>query len=106
MRIFGRLDDKSSVESFTRTQSLIADLVTNGTVDAVSGLLTVFAVLRERKMREHLAGFALQLRFITRPRPGTNRALMLNVCGGSWVVNSFAANACLPVWVARGVRHD
>src|ERR1700737_2375358 len=59
----------------------------------------------DREMREDLALLAAELRFIARDRHVTDGALIFDVRLRFGMIDHLAANASLPVRVARGVGH-
>src|SRR5579872_401197 len=100
------VDDEAAVETFASAELFPGDLVTDGARDAVGGLTLLGVVRANGEMREDLALLAAELRFIARNRHVTDGALIFDVRLRFGMIGNLAANAPLPVRVARGVGHN
>src|SRR5438128_485782 len=105
VRILRRLDNEAAVEALRRTEPVFTYLMAHGARYAVGRLPSLFVVGGERQMREYLSAFAAQLRLVPRDRHVADRAVVLDRCRRFRVIDRLAPDACLPVRIARRIRH-
>ena len=104
MMVLGRglLHHEAAGEALLGAQILTADLMAHGAGHAVLCLRAfAIAMLAKRQEGEHLALFAPRFRLVARDRHVANGALVLHLSAHLRMIEGFAANAGLPVGIAR-----
>ncbi len=106
VRILEAGKDDIAAEGLRRAEAGVLDLVADRAGDAV-GRGSIFAEDRgEWQVREDLRFAALCCSREVRQRHVTGGALVFDIGLRLGVIDGFAANAALPVGVARGIGHD